>query len=122
MTTTDTALSRRLTAVTIAVDQAREAAPSMIHETLSTLLLDEALAENRVQALDPEHLAPETTCKSINHLNLSVCLYTCKLMLISCFTAVGTQNKHVSVCHTVKLYANTIWIFWFLLPGMSEQS
>lgn len=89
---------------------------------LSTVPLNEALAENTVQALDPEGPASETTYKSINFLNLSVCLYTFKFMFISCLTAVGTQNKHGSVWHTVKLYTNTIWIFWFLLPGTSEQS
>lgn len=89
---------------------------------LSTVPFNEALAENTDQALGPEDLAGETMCKSINFLNLSVCLYTFKLMLISCLTAVGTQNKHGSVWHTIKLYTNTIWIFWFLLPGMSEQS
>lgn len=97
-------------------DQTQEPAPRMMHglsQMLNTLLLSGALAQNRVQALEPEDLAHELRYKSVYFLNLGVFRYKFKLMLISCLTAVEIQSKHGSVLH-LKLYTNTIWIFWFI--------
>lgn len=93
-TTHQTTPSQQCRLIT-AMDQKREVALSVrpgLWWVLSMFLLSEALAQNRVQALVPEDSASETMCKTINFLTLGVFIYKFKLMLISCFIAVGTQN------------------------------
>ena len=71
----------------------------------------------------PKDLASETMYKPVNFPNFSIFIYTLKLQLISCLTAVETQHKHWRVLDTIKaLCKYTLGFFWFLLPGMSEQS
>ena len=80
---------------------------------LKTLLLNEAPAQNK-QFKPPKDLASEIMYKSVNFLNFSIFIYTLKLQLISCLTAVETQYKHRSVLDTIQaLYKDISGFFDF---------